>query len=229
LLVSRPDRVRVDYAGRVLFGRDKTTPTSSTLPSVIKEKTGGKGHATPSRKQAEAANRRPLVPQAPAKRPGKGASKDEKTAARAAARQQRDAEYQAMRTGDDAHMPVQHRGPVRRYVRDAVDSHRTLAEYFLPVAMVMLLAAMVLSGPLSAQGAGGARIAMTLMTLPYVYLLAAVVETVWRWRRLKSALTRKFGASGTARGTMGYFVTRAYQLRRLRMPRPQVKPGELPR
>lgn len=212
-----------DYPDRVLFGRDKTPPTSTT--PVIKEKAGGKGHATPSRRQAEAANRRPLVPQARTK----GTDKETRAAARAQAREQRDAEYRAMQTGDEAHMPAQHRGPVRRYVRDVVDSRRTLAEYFLPLALGMLLLAMVLSGPLSTQGVGGARVAMVLMTLPYVYLFASVLDTVRRWRRLKPELARKFGASGTARGTVGYFVTRIYQLRRLRMPRPQVKPGDLPR
>ena len=218
-----------DYPGRVLFGRDKTSPTSPTpLPSVIKEKSGGKGHATPTRKQAESANRRPLVPETRTKG-DKDSQKETRAAARAQARAARDAEYRAMQTGDEAHMPIQHRGPVRRYVRDIVDSHRTLAEYFLPLALVMLLAAMVLSGPLAAQGATGARIAMTLMALPYVYLFVSVLDTVRRWRRLKPVLTRKFGAAGTARGTVGYFVTRAYQLRRLRMPRPQVKPGDLPR
>ncbi len=215
-----------DYPDHVLFGRDKTSPTPPAPTSATKEKVGGKGHATPSRKQAESANRRPLVPEARAK---SGTSKEARAAARAEAREARDAEYRAMQTGDEAHMPAQHRGPVRRYIRDVVDSHRTLAEYFLPLALVMLLAAMVLSGPLSTQGTGGARIAMVLMALPYVYLLASVVDMIWRWRRLKQVLTRKFGASGTARGTAGYFVTRVYQLRRLRMPRPQVKPGDLPR
>jgi hypothetical protein len=208
----------------VLFGRDKTPPTPPS--SATREKSGGKGRATPRRKQAESANRRPLVPETRAK---SGTSKEARAAARAQARAARDAEYRAMQDGDEAHMPAQHRGPVRRYVRDVVDSHRTLAEYFLPLALVMLLAAMVLSGPLSTQGTGGARIAMALMALPYVYLLASAIDTVWRWRRLKQVLTRKFGASGTARGTVGYFVTRVYQLRRLRMPRPQVKPGDLPR
>lgn len=219
-----------DYPGHVLFGRDKTSPTTPTPPTAAsKEKSGGKGHATPSRKQAESANRRPLVPETRTKGSSTSTSKEARAAARAQAREARDAEYRAMQTGDEAHMPVQHRGPVRRYVRDVVDSHRTLAEYFLPLALVMLLAAMVLSGPLSTQGTAGTRIAMVLMALPYVYLLASVLDTVWRWRRLKPVLARKFGASGTARGTLGYYVTRAYQLRRLRMPRPQVKPGDLPR
>ncbi len=214
-----------DYPGHVLFGRDKTSPTPPAPPTAVKEKSGGKGRATPSRKQAESANRRPLVPQGRAT----GTSKEARAAARAQARETRDAEYRAMQTGDEAHMPVQHRGPVRRYVRDVVDSRRSLAEYFLPLALVMLLAAMVLSGPLSSQGTAGARIAMVLMALPYVYLLASVLDTIWRWRKLKPELTRKFGASGTARGTLGYYVTRAYQLRRLRQPRAQVKPGDLPR
>ncbi|MCL2849987.1 MAG: DUF3043 domain-containing protein, partial [Micrococcales bacterium] len=124
----------------MLFGRDKTTPTPPTP-----QKVGGKGHATPSRKQAQAANRRPLVPKARAK---DATTKQARAAQRAEARQQRDVEYRAMQTGDEANMPAQHRGPARRYLRDVVDCQRTLAEFFLPLALAMLLVAMVVSGPL---------------------------------------------------------------------------------
>jgi len=207
-----------------VFGRSKIPP-----PPVedATEKVGGKGHATPSRKEAEAANRRPLVPVARTTGPRDKATKETRAAERAQARQLRDAEFRAMQEGDEAHMPVQHRGPVRRYIRDVVDSKRTLSEFFLPLAIVMLLAAMVLSGPLSNQGVTGARAAMALMALPYVYLLVAVLDAVWRWRVLKRDIARKF--KDVPRGSAGYYTTRMFQMRRLRMPKPQIDAGELPR
>jgi len=201
-----------------VFGREKTPPPPLEDVTPTPRKVGGKGHATPRRKEAQAANRRPLVPT-----DRKAASKD----ARAAQRRKRDLEYQAMMTGDEQNMPLQHRGPVRRYVRDAVDSQRTSAEYFLPAALVLLVGAVAISGLLGS--AAGTMISTTLVLLPYFYLAFSALDTFLRWRRLKAVLTRKFGAAGTARGTAGYFVMRAYQLRRLRMPKPQVRPGQLPR
>jgi len=207
-----------------VFGRSKTPAPETT---DVKQKVGGKGHATPSRKQAEAANRRPLVPAARTKGTQDKMTKETRAAARAQAREQRDAEFRAMQEGDEAHMPAQHRGPTRRYIRDVVDSKRTLGEFFLPLAIAMLLVWVILSGPLASQGATGERVALGLMGMPYAYMVFAVLDAVWRWRKIKRDIARKFG--NVARGSAGYYTTRTFQLRRLRMPKPQVDVGALPR
>ena len=101
------------------------TPRSAAASS------GGKGRPTPKRKVAEAANKRPLVPD---DRTARGEGRQ----ARAKQRRTR-REYQAMQTGDEKHLPAKDRGPVRRYMRDFVDARWNLGEFFLPVAFVFLV------------------------------------------------------------------------------------------
>ncbi len=191
----------------MVFGRQKppvTTPDpSDDQPvGVIEE---GKGRPTPRRKEAEAANRRPLVPadrQSAAK------------AARAAQRAQRDREYKALQAGDEKAMPPRDRGPVRRYVRDYVDARINLGEMFLPIAAVCLVVQLSFAQI-------NAYVSVIALFLLYAYVIAAILDAVVLWFRLKRRLVAKFGE--VPRGTLMYAVMRAFQLRRSRLPKPQVK------
>jgi hypothetical protein len=198
-----------------VFGRSKE-PVNE-IPGLVEsaptpDLPGGKGRPTPKRKEAQAANKRPLVPQ-----DRKAASK----AARAAQREQRDREYKAMQTGDERFMPAKDRGPVRRYVRDWVDARWSLGELFLPVAAVALVAQFAL-----AQTAP--VFAFYVIVALYVYVLAAIVDGWLLWRGLKKRLIAKFGEKAVVRGTAMYGVLRAFQIRPSRMPKPQVKHGQKP-
>ena len=207
-----------------MFGRSKANP-SVTAPSsrrgaqithgatVSPDGSGaGKGHPTPKRKQAEAANKRPLVPD-----DRKGAAK----AARVAARAQRDKEFAALQTGDERYLPSKDRGPVRRYIRDHIDARRNLGEYFLPIAMVLLVLQLTLAQV-------NASLAILALLLLYVFVIAMTVDVVFMWRSLKKKLVAKFGADAIPRGTTMYGVLRVFQLRRSRLPKAQVKHGEYP-
>jgi hypothetical protein len=199
-----------------VLGREKTPQT----PPADEQPKAGKGRPTPSRKESEAANRRPLVPT-----DRKVAGKD----ARSAARTQRDREYQAMQKGDIAHMPAQHRGPVRTYVRDWVDARRSLGEYFLPVVLGLFVLAAVLTGPLAKQGANGALAVFVLYILVYVYLVASVIDTFLIWRKVRAQLAAKFGAdTARSRGLAMYAISRIFMFRRIRMPKARIKHGEYP-
>jgi hypothetical protein len=48
------------------------------------------------------------------------------------------------------------------------------------------------------------------------------------WRKLRKRLIAKFGDDAIQRGLMMYSVTRVFQIRRARLPKPQVKHGEYP-
>ncbi|RMI14362.1 DUF3043 domain-containing protein [Cellulomonas triticagri] len=178
----------------------------------VVEAPGGKGRATPKRKVAEAANRRPLVPT-----DRKAAAKE----ARASQRAERDRQYVAMQTGDERYLPAKDKGPVRRYVRQYVDARWSLGELFLPVAIVMLLLNMLLTGV-------SPELAFLGLVLLYVFVIAMVVDVTIMWRRLRKKLIAKFGDDAIQRGLMMYSVTRVFQIRRARLPKPQVKHGDYP-
>lgn len=205
-----------------MFGRSKDgattgaqagqTPLTEETPGMV-EGPGRKGRPTPKRKVAEAANRRPLVPA------------DRKTAAkeaRMAQRAERDKQYTAMQTGDERYLPPKDKGPVRRYIREYVDARWNLGELFLPVAIVMLLANFLLTAALPEAAFYG------LVAL-YLFILAMIADVAIMWRRLRKRVVAKFGPDAIVRGTMMYAVTRVFQVRRARLPKPQNKHGEYPR
>jgi hypothetical protein len=53
-----------------------------------------------------------------------------------------------------------------------------------------------------------------------------VVDAVLMWLRTKKKITQKFGAA--ERGDAMYAIMRAFQMRRTRMPKPQVDRGQHP-
>lgn len=192
-----------------MFGRrnDPLTPSTPVVdePPVGIVEDNRKGRPTPKRKEAEAARKRPLVPE------------DRKTAAkaqRAAAKEQRDREYRAMQVGDEKHMPRRDRGPLKRYVRDYVDARFSLGEFFLPIAAVCLVFQLAFAN-------ANVVISIVSLFLLYLYVIAAVIDGAVMWFRLKRRIIAKFDA--VPRGTLMYAITRAFQFRRSRLPKPQVK------
>lgn len=171
----------------------------------------GKGHATPKRKTAEAARRHPL------------GALDRKAAARAqraTAKETRDREYQAMQTGDERYLPVRDKGPVKRWIRDYVDARRSLGEYFLPVSLAVVFATLLTSG--------NATAALAVIVLLYLIVIAVIIDALLLRRSLKRKLEATFGAAKVPRGSLMYGILRSFQMRRTRLPKPQVKRGEFP-
>lgn len=182
-----------------------------TSPDTEQPGETGKGRPTPSRKAAEAARRQPLVP------------KDRKAAARqdkAAARAVRDREYQALQTGDERYLPPRDKGPERRWVRDYVDARRNVGEWFLPFSLVAVGAMLVSNS--------NVQLALVVLVVLYLGVGIAIVDAVVLGRRLKAGAEAKFGAARLPRGYRMYGVSRAFQIRRMRLPKPQVARGEFP-
>lgn len=170
----------------------------------------GKGRPTPSRKEAEAARRAALkAPSDP-----KAARRAERDRSRAARIKQRE----ALLRGDEKAMPPRDAGPVRRFIRDYVDSRRTLAEYFVIVAMLVLMLGLVRNVQVQ-----------ILVTIAWMLLLILVVINVaWLLIRLNAELKRRWPDKTERKGSMFYAGMRAMQIRRLRLPPPMVKPGGAP-
>ena len=205
-----------------MFGRNKTTETSAAAAATAEQEAreGAKNRPTPKRREAEQRNRRPIGSPARATALRPGATKEEKKAARAAERakwaEERNLQRQALISGDDKHLPPRDKGPVRRYVRDYVDARRNAGELFIPAAMVILALSLVPVQPLPL---------VSLVAL-YTLVLYVVVDSVLLRRKLNRLTVDKFGDKAT--GAAGYGMMRALQIRRTRLPRPQVKRGEFP-
>jgi hypothetical protein len=193
-----------------LFRRTKsqTTPEPGEPdPSAVAQK---KGRPTPSRKEAEALNKaRNKVPR----------SRKEQAAARRLTRGESSSKMRnAMKTGDERYLPARDKGPVRRYIRDFVDSKFSLIELLLPVMVVVLVLGWS-GSPALASFANASLLAV---------LLVMVIEVVRMRLRLRKELQRRF-PDEPLNGTTYYAVMRSLQMRFMRMPKAQVKIGqELP-
>ena len=173
----------------------KSEPPHPAEQSSAPSRPGTKGRPTRTRKEAEAARRRPLVV-------------DDRKEAR-----KRDRERAS-----------QERGPERRYVRDVVDSRRNVAEYFFPIALVFMLVALVL--PLIRPEITTAMSTGMIVVL-WGGIALCVIDSIILRRSLRAKLTERFGSVG--QGLVGYGIMRAIQIRRFRLPKPQIKHGEAPR
>ncbi len=186
---------------------DKVTADLSKQP---RDPEAPKGRPTPKRSEAQTQRRR-ASSSAPGDR--KEAMKRQREARRADMAKQR----AALASGDERYLPARDKGPVRRFVRDFVDSRFCVAEFFLPLAVVILVLSMVRIGSLQ-------NIAL-LLWLGVIVLI--VVDSIGLTIRLKKQLNERF-PNEPKRGAVAYGLMRTLQMRRLRLPKPQVKRGERP-
>jgi hypothetical protein len=189
-----------------VFGRRTPTEPVVDEPADL-EIAQGKGRATPKRKEAEAARKKRMSP--PKNR------KEASVMRRERVKEQRLKQREAMAgTGDDRFLPVRDRGPVKKLVRDYIDSHRTVGEYLVPIFLLMLVLSIALSSVTQNLGTFAWLIVVLLLT----------VDSVRVVRGVKKAITERFGADQTKGITM-YAMMRSLQMRRLRLPKATVRPG----
>jgi hypothetical protein len=168
-----------------------------------------KGRPTP--KRSEAQSQRRSVANTSMTR--KDAAKRQRDERRAAMEKQR----QALAGGDERYLPARDKGPVRKFARDTIDSRFNVAEFFLPMAVIILVLSMVQVGALQS-------IAL-LMWLVVIVLI--VLDSIVTGFRLKKRLAERF-PDQNRKGAVAYALMRSLQMRRLRLPKPQVKRGERP-
>lgn len=187
-----------------MFRRSKS-PVEET-PAVVKP--DGKGRPTPSRKEAEAAARaRARVP-----RTRKEIAQRQRDARMDSSRKVRE----AMRTGDEKHLPPRDQGPVKRFIRDFVDSRIGFSELLAPLLIVIMVLGY------GAGGSGGVALANSLW-MTTIFLVVA--DVLWLRYRLRRAVRERF-PDESLKGVTFYGVMRAVNMRFLRMPKPQRKIGE---
>lgn len=175
------------------------------------ETEAGKGRPTPSRREAEAARKKQM--KTPTTR------KEQAKRDRAAREEIRIKQREALKSGDERHLPAREQGPVRRFARDYVDRRYNVAEYLLPF-LVVLLVLFAVAGSIS----DNASSVLTAVVYPVV-ILGTLIDEIVLVRGLKKQLRERFGPD-KVKGSATYAVLRSTQLRRFRLPKPQVRRGE---
>lgn len=193
--------------------KEEKSPTgkvTADLSKTPRDPQAPKGRPTPKRSDAQTQRRR-ASSGAPTDR--KEAMKRQREARRVDMAKQRE----ALASGDERYLPARDKGPVRRFVRDFVDSRFCIAEYFLPLAVIILILSVI-------QVQGIQNISL-LLWLGVIVLI--VVDSVGLTIRLRKQLSERF-PDKPKRGAVAYGLMRTLQMRRLRLPKPQVKRGERP-
>jgi hypothetical protein len=138
---------------------------------------------------------------------------------KAEARKARERYEHAMNTGDERYLPARDKGAMKRYIRDHVDSHFWLSEYFLFITIGMLIL-------LFTMQTMSQTVTLVGMVALYGLIFVMMGDTYVRSRKLRKAVVAKFGEC--PRGNVSYGVMRAMSFRRSRRPKPQVAKGEFP-
>lgn len=215
-----------------LLGRKKDTEAAApepeeAAPQVDEASTGKttapKGRPTPKR---DATKRRGPIAPAPkttaeARRRrkelrGPKLSREERKVQKTQRRQQMSVRRERMMAGDEEYLLPRDRGPVRRYVRDVVDSRRNPLGLFMPAALGLIFVMLAVPQVYS------------LMS-PAMLLLVAVMilDGFILGRKVNRLVDEKFPEHTEGRWRLGFYAaSRASQLRRMRAPRARVNRGD---
>jgi hypothetical protein len=187
--------------------RAETTDVTSSADQLLKA--SGKGRPTPRRSEAQGRRPGPPPPPPTTRKEAYKRMRETQAANRAQSRQ-------GAARGDDAYLPARDRGPVRKLVRDVVDSRRNVGSLFLAIAGVALVGALYPSLAVKAYS--------SYVLLGFFLLL--VVDSVVLGRRIKGKVAERFpDGSQKTKGVVWYGITRSTMIRRWRFPKPDVAVG----
>jgi hypothetical protein len=170
------------------MSNEETTGETGTSES-------GKGRPTPKRKEAESARKQ-----------GISVPKDPKAARKAARDRDREARAKSragLMAGDPAYFPRRDAGPVKAQVRDYIDRRRTVGEFFVPFAFVVLLLGLV----------NNPTVQTTVVYVWTSVLLLVVLDTILVGILLGRSLRKDYPEKSDRKGAVSYGVLRALQLR----------------
>ncbi|MGO1840277.1 MAG: DUF3043 domain-containing protein [Candidatus Microbacterium stercoravium] len=168
----------------------------------------GKGRATPTRAEQEAKRIRPLV----------ATTKEAKKAARSEMRERQERARVGMANGEERFLSPRDKGPQRRFARDWTDAGWHLAEFLMPMMVIVLLLSILPAASMQFWAFIGLS----------AYIVFAIVDMYFLSRRVKKMAAEKWG-DRREKGLGWYAAMRSIQMRFMRMPKPQAKRGEYPR
>lgn len=200
-----PDEEEVSVMRVILEIRELREITVSDNPTETETSTPtkGKGAPTPKRREAQARNRRPLVPE------DRKAAKKE---ARQALTSHRERARIGYMNGEERYLPARDKGSQKRFVRDFVDSKFRVGEAFMVIAVLFILLSFI---PQFARFG-----VYTLWAFVLIMIGDAVIAMLVCRKRIRAVVGK-----GGQEPIMFYGVMRCIQMRWMRQPRPQVKRG----
>lgn len=195
-----------------MFGRKPApVPDDSPIPPTGDgDSRSPKGRPTPTRREAEEARKQQIkIPKDP---------KAAKKAARERDRDERSRSRAAMMAGDERHLPARDKGAAKSMTRDFVDARFTAAEFFIFIAIGVLLLGFI-RNPLIQSWVSIGFFAFTALI---------VVDTAVLLIQLNMRAKTLFPDPADRKGITLYAALRTLQFRRLRLPPPRVKRGGAP-
>jgi hypothetical protein len=168
----------------------------------VKPTANSKGRPTPTRKEREAQNRKPLVGDR---------TKEGRAKANAAAREARMKAQAGMRAGDERYLPLRDRGPQKKLAREMVDGRFTIGEGLLPALLVLVVIASIKD-----------PILQTIVTLVlWLAMVVVIIDGYLLSRKVQREIKKRLGENTVIeRGMTFYVVMRCIQIRGMRIPKP---------
>jgi hypothetical protein len=206
-------------------GASSATPEQDVQDSPERTRaTAPKGKPTPKRRQGR---RGPVAPApmtaAEARRRrkqlgGPKLTRAERKAESVARRADTAERREKMMAGEDAYLLPRDKGPVRRFVRDVVDSRRNVLGLFMPSALGLIF--VMLAVP-------SVTVQRLLSPAMLILVLIMVIDGFMVGRKVNKLVDQKFPDNTESGWKLGFYAaSRASQLRRMRAPRPQVNRGD---
>jgi hypothetical protein len=188
--------------------RDRAGTTDASSADLTDQlvKASGKGRPTPKRTEAQGRRTGPPPPPPTTRKEAYKRMRAQQATRRVEARQ-------GAARGDDSYLPARDRGPVRKLVRDVVDTRRNVGSFFLVIAGVALIGTVVPNLAVRSYAS----------FLLFAFFLLLIVDSVVLSRRINRAVTERF-PDAPKRGLSWYGISRSTMIRRWRFPKPDVAP-----
>ncbi|MDN6439541.1 DUF3043 domain-containing protein [Corynebacterium nuruki] len=212
---------------------DAATDTDGAAAEGPKGYTPKKGRPTPKRNEVEraAGTRRahyeaPLTPKEARQRRKDVKNSMTKEEFKEAKRKQREEATAARRkandrmmAGDPDYLLARDQGKEKLLIRNWVDAHRYAMNFFLPLALVVIVIMIV--------GTRLPEVASLTSIIMMVIILALIVEGFFLGRKVNKVVRARYPGTSLGRWTIGFYAfTRATMIRRMRSPAPQVAIGD---
>jgi hypothetical protein len=181
-----------------------TTPDPSADLTDQLVRASGKGRPTPKRNEAQGRRQGPPPPPPTTRKEAYRRMRSSQAANRGTARA-------AAARGDENYLPARDRGPVRRLVRNIVDSRRNVGSLFLLIAALAVVSFFVRN----------AYVQTYTSLLLMVFFLFFIADSFVLSRRIKKELAEKLPKENP-KGAVWYGVSRSTMIRRWRFPKAEV-------